>query len=64
MSALERLEQHMKDPDRPLTDAEREQLRADLQEVRDRAFQARRAGVKVWLSPWLRSKLRMHGIPE
>lgn len=62
MSAFDRVTAALKEPNKKRTPEEAAQLKADLAELQDRAYQARRAGAKVKLTRYLKSLMQLHGI--
>lgn len=62
MSAFDRVTAAFKEPTKKRTPEEAAQLKADLAEIRDRAYQARRAGTKVKLTLYLKSLMQLHDI--
>ncbi len=59
---LERIARHARNPDKPLTEEDRDLFCSDLAAIKNRCYQARKAGATVRLSPWLRSMLQLHGV--
>ena len=62
MSAFDRVTAALKEPNKERTPEEAAQLKADLTEMRDRAYLARRAGAAVKLTPYLKSLMQLHDV--
>lgn len=62
MSAFDRVTAALKEPNKKRTPEEAAQLKADLAEMRDRAYLARRAGATVKLIPYLKSLMQLHDV--